>query len=93
MRKSHELLLKLYFDPRYDFSLVSIDYIDRGAPQDTSTVRGKQIARLDSQYMEVESERGITCIPYHRILSIRYSGETLWDRYTAGEKKGQGSPE
>ncbi len=84
MRTSHELLLRLFFDPGYDFLRVSVDYVDRGAPQDTSVAQGEQIARLDSQYMEVRTERGVTCIPYHRILRIRYGGETLWSRTAAG---------
>lgn len=93
MRTSHELLLRLFFDPGYDFSRVSVDYVDRGAPQDTSVAQGEQIARLDSQYMEIRNERGVTCIPYHRVLRIRYGNETLWDRLAARRREGEGSPE
>ncbi|MDI6718879.1 MAG: DUF504 domain-containing protein [Methanomicrobiales archaeon] len=86
MRKSHALLLQLYHDPRYEFAQVRVDYVDRGAPQDASAVDGKSIARLDSRYMEIRTERGITCIPYHRILRIRYGDETLWERYAQREQ-------
>ncbi len=93
MRKSHELLLQLYHDPRYAFAQVRVDYIDRGAPQDTSGVKGENIARLDSQYMEIRTERGITCIPYHRILRIRYGSEILWDRSVSRERRSAGGSE
>ncbi len=36
--------------------------------------------------MEIRTERGITCIPYHRILRIRYGDETLWERYAQREQ-------
>lgn len=80
MRTSHRILLRLYHDDRFDFRDVEIDYIDRGAPRDRSTVSGEKIATLDRDYFEIESPYGPTPIPYHRITEIRYRGVTAWDR-------------
>ena len=68
MRTSHALLLRLYHDPRYDFGKVSVDYINRGAPGDRSSVIGERISRLEAGGMEIESAAGKTYIPYHRVL-------------------------
>jgi hypothetical protein len=80
MRKSRELLLRFYYDPLYRFSDVVVCYIDRGAPGDESCVEGSRITKLDAQYMEVASPRGISPIPYHRITRIVYQGMTVWER-------------
>ena len=47
MRKSRELLLRMYHDPGYRFTDVGICYINRGAPGDLSCIGGDRILRLD----------------------------------------------
>jgi hypothetical protein len=80
MRKSRELLLRLYHDPRCQFSEVVVWYIDRGAPQDQSCVEGPGILALDAPYMELSGPYGPTPIPYRRITRILYKGRTVWQR-------------
>jgi uncharacterized protein (UPF0248 family) len=80
MRTSHAILLRLLHDPRYDFCKTSVEYVNRGAPGDRSTVHGSQIQNLVRGGMEIESERGTTFIPYHRIRRISYDNETMWVR-------------
>jgi uncharacterized protein (UPF0248 family) len=80
MRTSHRRLLRIFHDPTCDFSKVRVQYIDRGAEGDASWVEGGEIARLDAEYFEVQSDRGIRPIPYHRILQIRYGGSVVWER-------------
>jgi uncharacterized protein (UPF0248 family) len=82
MRTSHRLLLRLYHDARYSFGEVNVEYVDRGAPGDRSNITGRQISQLDRDYMVIESPLGQSCIPYHRIIRIRYQGIVLWDRET-----------
>lgn len=82
MRTSHRLLLRLYHDARYRFEEVCVEYVDRGAPGDRSSVTGRAISALDRDYMILESPQGESCIPYHRICAIRYRGALLWDRET-----------
>ena len=80
MRKSHELLLRYFHDPAFSFSEVDVCYIDRGAPGDTTCVKGERIPHLDAYYMEIASPFGTTAIPYHRILRILYRGVVVWER-------------
>jgi uncharacterized protein (UPF0248 family) len=91
MRKSRELLLRIYHDPRCRFSRVRVCYIDRGAPGDESCVDGDRIRGLDSQYMEVDSAVGMSPIPYHRITRVIYDGKPVWERGSRKEAtKGTG---
>jgi uncharacterized protein (UPF0248 family) len=80
MRTSHTRLLRLYHDPQYDFGKVSVDYINRGAPGNRSTILGDGIHSLESGGMEIESAIGTTFVPYHRILKILYDGNLIWER-------------
>jgi uncharacterized protein (UPF0248 family) len=80
VRTSHRVLLRLRHDPAYDFSKISVTYVSRGAPQDRAETAGGCIAALDRDYFEVESDGRTTCIPYHRVIAIRYRGRIVWDR-------------
>jgi uncharacterized protein (UPF0248 family) len=79
VRKSREILLRFYHDPAFRFERVVVFYTDRGAPHDESCIGGSHIRALDSQYMEIESPRGLTPIPYHRIKKILYEGIVSWE--------------
>lgn len=79
MRTSHTILLRLRHDPQYDFSKASVEYVNRGAPGDRSTVQGDRILKLEQGGMEIESEKGTTFIPYHRVRRIDYDGRTMWE--------------
>jgi uncharacterized protein (UPF0248 family) len=79
MRTSHALLLRLRHDPQFDFSRVSVEYLNRGAPNDRSVISGEEILKLEPGWMEVASPTGIACIPYHRIRRILYEGTTMWE--------------
>ncbi|WP_235808118.1 DUF504 domain-containing protein [Methanoculleus horonobensis] len=80
MRTSHRLLLRFYHDPGYDFSRIEVEYADRGAPGDRSTVRGDRVVALDAQYLEVDAGTHVACIPYHRVRRILYDGDVIWAR-------------
>jgi uncharacterized protein (UPF0248 family) len=79
MRTSHALLLRLRHDPQFDFGRVSVEYLNRGAPGDRSSISGEEILKLEPGWMEVASPVGTTCIPYHRIRRILYEGDTIWE--------------
>ncbi|NTU99724.1 MAG: DUF504 domain-containing protein [Methanoregulaceae archaeon] len=85
MRKSREILLRFYHDPAFRFERVEVWYADRGAPGDESCIGGSRIRAVDSRYMEIESPRGLTPIPYHRIKKILYEGIVVWQH---GRKEG-----
>ena len=61
-----------------DFSLddAEIQYIHRGAPNDTKTISGTQITNLEKSFMQTES----AMIPYHRIIKITYKNKTIFIR-------------
>ncbi len=80
MRTSHAILLRLRHDPQYDFNRASVEYVNRGAPGDRSTVQGDHILKLEQGGMEIESEQGTKFIPYHRIRRIAYDGEAMWEK-------------
>lgn len=90
MRKSREILLRFYHDPEYRFSDVEICYINRGASGDMSCIPGDWIVRLDPYYIEIESGKGTTAIPYHRLIRIRYQGRNVWER-SRPKENGSGS--
>ncbi len=80
MRTSRALLLKLRYDPRYEFSRATIEYINRGMPSDRSTARGDQIVSLERDGMEIESDLRTKFIPFHRLTRIYYDGITIWQK-------------
>lgn len=84
MRTSHRILLRLLHDPGYDFSLVSVWYVNRGAPGDQSMVTSEQIHSLERDYLEISTEREPAQIPYHRIIRILYADVVVWDREHGG---------
>jgi hypothetical protein len=80
MRKSHQILLKMRYDPRYSFDSVRVWYVNRGAPGDCSCVDGNLIQKLDAYYLEIATGDTTTCIPYHRIRKILYENIVVWER-------------
>jgi uncharacterized protein (UPF0248 family) len=84
MRKSREILLRFYHDPKFRFEDVVVCYIDRGAPGDETCVDGGRIRFLNQQYMEIENPKALTPIPYHRITRILYEGVPFWERSGRG---------
>jgi uncharacterized protein (UPF0248 family) len=90
VRTSHALLLRLKHDPKCHFAKVKVWYADRGAPGDLSSVIGAEIARLDSQYIEVNREGRTTEIPYHRIRKILYAGKVVWEQGVRGDSHTEG---
>jgi uncharacterized protein (UPF0248 family) len=80
MRTSHALILRLRHDPQFEFARVSVEYVNRGAPGDRSTVKGDRIMSLEQGGMEIDSEKGRTYIPFHRIRRIAYEGRIMWEK-------------
>jgi len=80
MRTSRTILLRLRYDPQFDFDRSSVEYVDRGAPGDRSTVQGDRILGLEQGGMEIESDNKTKFIPFHRIRRIAYDGKILWEK-------------
>ena len=71
-----EILNKLKWDEDFDFDSAEIWYVHRGAPNDTMIVYGKDIAKLDSSFMNTIDGM----IPYHRIFKIVYDKKIIFQR-------------
>jgi uncharacterized protein (UPF0248 family) len=67
-------------DPQFEFTRARVEYIDRGAPGDRSTVQGDCILKLEQGGMMIESRNKTKFIPFHRIRRISYDGKCLWER-------------
>ena len=80
MRTSHALLLRLIHDPQYDLSKARVGYLDRGAPGDRSTFSGEEIIKIEQGIIEISSDLETKLIPIHRLRSISYQGEILWEK-------------
>ena len=84
MLTSHTLLQQYWNDARFAIANVRVWYIDRGAPNDRSSVSGPDIT-LEPYYIAVRTSVGEKPIPYHRILLITYDGMvTFENRKIAG---------
>ncbi len=94
MRRSREILLRLRYDPAFDFAKARVCYIDRGAPDDTSCASGDEITELATYFFEIRTPQGMKRIPYHRIVEITHGGRVLWKRAAKGigETGGEENP-
>jgi len=59
------------------FYRMGLGYLNRGAPNDTMIISGKNIVSLHHSFMELKDG---AMIPYHRILKIFYDGKLVWER-------------
>lgn len=78
MLTSHKLLQQYWHDDRYDTGRIHVWYIDRGAPNDRSSVSGHDII-LEPYFMSVRTVDGEKPVPYHRILLITCDGEVTFE--------------
>lgn len=57
-----------------------MEFVDRGAPGDRSTVWGDKIVLLEQGWMEIEWDMKTKFIPFHRIRRITYDGTIMWEK-------------
>ncbi len=70
-----DIINKFRWHPDYDFSLLSVVYIDR--PRGFGELRGDEIEKVGHGFIYLYSG---AAIPHHRIVEIRYDGRTVWKR-------------
>ncbi len=68
------ILDKFRWHPDYDFSKVSVRYVDR--PKGFSEISGSQIQDIGHKFVYTST----AAIPHHRIVEIRYEGRAVWKR-------------
>lgn len=67
---------RLRWEKGYSLDNAEIAIIHRGAPEDRRTIRGKEIVKIGHTFFETSE----TSIPFHRIIEIKYDGETLFEK-------------
>ena len=68
------ILDKFRWHPDFDFSKVSVKYVDR--PKGFSEIHGDEIAHIGHRFIYTST----SAIPHHRIVEIRYEGRVMWKR-------------
>lgn len=65
----------------FDLSKCTIYYENRGSPNDTATVTGDEIKKIDSMFLILDGVPLEKYIPYHRISKIEYENQTIFEHY------------
>jgi uncharacterized protein (UPF0248 family) len=78
MLDSHNMLQKYFYKDKDTFNKLTVGFIDRGAPEDTSWIAGIDIKSLDSYYFVIGTGDNEKYIPYHRILLIKLNDNILF---------------
>lgn len=81
-QKVREILNMLKWHPEYEFDEVSVVFIDR--PKGVSEFGGRNIVDIGHKFIYLRDD---VMIPIHRIVEIKYRGETFWRKV---DEKGSG---
>jgi len=76
MPRAREVLNRLKWTQGVGLNDVVVKYVHRGAPGDELSINGTQIIELGSSFMELAGAQ----IPYHRITTITYNEEVLYEK-------------
>jgi len=76
MTNPRDILNKLKWKQDCNLEQAEIWYIHRGAPNDTITILGKDIVKLEKSFMQTTT----AMIPYHRIFKIIYEEKIIFKR-------------
>jgi len=79
-RRPRDVLLRLKWTEGESLDEAEVWYRHRGAPKDEAVLHGDQIRSLGRSFIETRE----ASIPYHRILRIRYRGQTIFERHARG---------
>ena len=71
-----ETLNRLKWDSAESLEEAVITYVNRGAPDDVTIIRGSEILELEKWCFVTRD----ASIPYHRVVRIEYRGETVFDK-------------
>lgn len=71
-----DILNKIKWDDTYNFNLIKIWYLHRGAPNNAKIITGKDVLEIQKTFIKTVS----AMIPMHRIFKIKYNEKTLFKR-------------
>lgn len=72
---AREILNRLKWDSRFDFSRATIVFVDRFSGE--TEISAVEIESIGHKFVYL---KGGKAIPQHRIVEIRYGGEVVWKR-------------
>ena len=78
-----EALNMLKWKKEFDFDKVEIWYIDRGAPGDTSVLKGIDVERIGRSFIYTRNKT----IPFHRVIKIIYMDRIIFDRFGTSKQE------
>ena len=76
MTNPRDILNELKWKQDCNLEQAEIWYINRGAPNDTKIISGKDIVKLEKSFMQTTT----AMIPYHRIFKIIYEEKIIFKR-------------
>jgi uncharacterized protein (UPF0248 family) len=76
MTNPRDILNNIKWNSKYDFDIVEIWFVHRGAPNNTKVISGKDIVSLKRSFLHTTS----ASIPYHRIFKIIYKNKVIFNR-------------
>jgi uncharacterized protein (UPF0248 family) len=71
-----DVLNKVKWDKNYDFKLIRIYYIHRGAKNDTRIIAGSEVLDIQKTFIKTDS----AMIPMHRVFKIKYNEKIIFER-------------
>lgn len=71
-----DILNKIKWYKNYDFNLIEIWYIHRGAQNNTKIIKGKDVLEIQKTFIKTNS----AFIPMHRIFKIKYNKKIIFNR-------------
>jgi uncharacterized protein (UPF0248 family) len=71
-----DVLNKIKWDKNYDFKLIEISYIHRGAKNDTRIITGSKVLDIQKTFIKTNS----VMIPMHRVFKIKYNEKIIFER-------------
>jgi uncharacterized protein (UPF0248 family) len=76
MNNPRDILNELKWREEYDLKKTLICYIHRGAQNNTKTINGEDIVKIEKSFIQIKT----AMIPFHRILKITYNDKILFER-------------
>jgi len=77
-----DILNRLKWKGDIDFNEIEIWYIDRGAPNNSSVICGKEIEKIGRSFIYTKGKT----IPFHRVIRVVYQDSIIFDRFEKESK-------
>lgn len=76
MTSPRDILNEIRWKNNFNLDNVLIFYNHRGAVDDTKSISGNDVVKIERSFMQTTS----AMIPYHRIFKITFNNEVIFER-------------